>query len=348
MKTSSANISILHLLIKNKQWTEIIGINPNTVVRRLSIEDRLRLAYRIVINNLLDDRLRDYAVRLLYAFKQLFPSEWAANWKHEALLGVVCNLALKYDEKFFAFSRAAASVDPMPPRLAIELAGCYHAPGKPRVSREEAIALLEHVVAKYPYVDAILPLKSFYRGWRTCLKKARLVVIQCFVEKMESPEILPPCIHQEFTFTPPLSTNDFPSLAIPTKVTDKKQVQQLIRDSAWGRLCSLNPWDIVQVLSFKDSLRLVYRLIGDKSERQEFAVMLLYALKWCHYGEWLKDWHDDAFLGYACGKTSRPDEQVAAYLAAYDSPQEDLMSDRPLPSCVTEDYDFLRYTSGIG
>ena len=83
-----------------------------------------------------------------------------------------------------------------------------------------------------------------------------------------------------------------------------------------------NPEDIPQQFSFKDSLRIAYRLMYNDDwdhDLQDYAVELLCAIKEFHTAEWNNSWEYDALLGLACDVTGhKHDERFLAYKAAYD------------------------------
>jgi len=100
-----------------------------------------------------------------------------------------------------------------------------------------------------------------------------------------------------------------------------------------------NPEDIAKRFSFKDSLRIAYRLMYNDAwnyDLHDYAVDLFYAIREHHSEEWNSSWEYDALLGLACDITShKHDERFLAYKAAYDktaNPPPSLLIS--LASCV--------------
>ena len=73
----------------------------------------------------------------------------------------------------------------------------------------------------------------------------------------------------------------------------------------------MDPRRVVDRLSFRDALRACYRMLQASPQAQDYAIRLLYALRWGFYELWMKDWHCDALLGYACELTRRDEEKVS-------------------------------------
>lgn len=94
----------------------------------------------------------------------MYPKEWNANWKYDALLGYAYHIILKYDERYAAYKRAFDKIEPPPPELLVAMARCCIAPGKPPITEEEAISLVKQAIATAPYVEAVELLRGLYKS----------------------------------------------------------------------------------------------------------------------------------------------------------------------------------------
>lgn len=150
-------------LFLNREWKQIVKLfTVNQVVHGLLFEDCLRLAYRLLYNKEWDENLQEYAIQLLYAIRNYYPKEWDSSWKHDGFLGVACDIRFKFDEKYQAFKRAFEGLSNPPPELLIQLASCVDCPGKPPISRLEAIDLLKKAIKNHTYIDAVGQLHKIY------------------------------------------------------------------------------------------------------------------------------------------------------------------------------------------
>jgi len=68
--------------------------SPHEIVKTLSFKDALRLSYRLLYNDTWDEKLQEYAVKLLYETQSVYPEEWDKSWEYEALLGLAVILPL--------------------------------------------------------------------------------------------------------------------------------------------------------------------------------------------------------------------------------------------------------------
>lgn len=96
----------------------------------------------------------------------------------------------------------------------------------------------------------------------------------------------------------------------------------LFNNHLWGKLAnSYSPIEIAKSLSFKNGLRLAYRLLYNdawEEQLQEYAVNLLYEIRKVHQESWKESWEYDALLGLACYITLKYDERYEAYKQAFD------------------------------
>ena len=147
----------------NKKWEEIYSsYTPLEAAKKLDFKNGLIVAYKLLYNDRWEESLQKYAVKLLYALREMYPEDWDSSWRNDAFLGIACDILSNYDERYEAYARAYKKAVPPPPELLIELARCCICPGKPPISYDEAIALLEKSIQDRPYIDAIGLLKSLY------------------------------------------------------------------------------------------------------------------------------------------------------------------------------------------
>jgi hypothetical protein len=303
----------LNQLIEAKQWSKITCLDPDTVVSLVGFENSLRLANKLVTNDDNLDFSREYAVRLLYSAKQSSP-KWKNSWKYEAMLADLCAWAMKFSEGYFAGQRACAlASSPLPPELALQVGAGYGGPS-PHMSSQKKQELLEYALQDKPYANALYGLKHIYS--RLPEYKERFEEILKLIEEQgedfpEEPFFYPDCICEPFSFEPPFS-----KYFVLFKTISRQELLQRCKSQRWTELLLLNPTFIVENLSFKDILKLAYKLINTNIDCQRYSVRLLYALRSYNFEAWSKTWFHDVFLGYCCEAAGKYDEQFAAYFYA--------------------------------
>lgn len=187
-------------LFKNNSWEEVATSYPvHEVVKSLSFEDGLRLAYRLLYNDQWDETFQEYAVKLLYEIREVYPKKWNNSWEYDALLGSACNITLKHDERYQAYKKAFDNTSNPPPGLLIELARCSICPGSPPISYDDSIDLVKKALKKAPYADGIGLLSHLYslkddkkneEYWVKALKNCN--------QELVSPSIEPKFLVEEF------------------------------------------------------------------------------------------------------------------------------------------------------
>jgi hypothetical protein len=83
----------------------------------------------------------------------------------------------------------------------------------------------------------------------------------------------------------------------------EKDIIKSFAEHKYEKLISYSADEVSSQLSFKDGLRLAYRLLyNDKwdEEPQRYAVELLYSLRKRYTEQWNASWEYDALLGLAC------------------------------------------------
>lgn len=99
-----------------------------------------------------------------------------------------------------------------------------------------------------------------------------------------------------------------------------KKISDLIKKNDWSLIYkSYTTYQIVEELSFEESMRLAYQMLINKEgddDLMNFAVDLLQSIRKKHPRSWELDWKNDLFLGDACHITMRYDERYEAYKRA--------------------------------
>lgn len=148
---------------ENHQWKKIaLTYSSDEIVKLLSFRDCLRLSYRLLYNDEWDNKLQEYAVKLLNEIRKNFPNEWNYTWEYDALLGMACYVTHKYDERYEAYRRAFDKIKNPPPGLLIEFARSCICPGSPPISYDNAIDLVKKALEVAPYADGIGLLSHIY------------------------------------------------------------------------------------------------------------------------------------------------------------------------------------------
>lgn len=199
LKTMNSKNDILNLFESHSLEKLANFYSPSEIVKSLSFKDGLRLAYRLLYNNEWDEDLQEYAIKLLYEIRNIFPKEWNTSWEYDALLGLACYIRYRHEERYKAYKRAFDKTTNPPPRLLIELARCCICPGPPPISYDHAIDLVMKALKEAPYADGISLLciiystkgdkeKEFY--WSKVLENTK--------ENFNSPSIEPKFLLDEY------------------------------------------------------------------------------------------------------------------------------------------------------
>ncbi len=154
--------TILELFKTHKMKEISEKYQPNEIVYNLSFKDGMLLGYQLLLNEEMDDNLRDYAVKLLEEYRQAFPKEWDMDWRNDVFLGDAYYLIMKYEERYEAYMRAAKRVSPNPPALLVSLAGCYLFPGSP-ITLEEAEKFVLLALEKEKSIEAATLIRGIYK-----------------------------------------------------------------------------------------------------------------------------------------------------------------------------------------
>lgn len=130
-------------LIQRSDWNSVMQFyNVNTLAEVLAFKKAIILACHMLYNKNWDGEIQNYATDLLYAIRKHNSEKWNSCWKLDILLGLACEITLRYEEKYLAYKDASLKIHPIPAFLLVLLAGCYISPGIPPVNRKEAKNLL--------------------------------------------------------------------------------------------------------------------------------------------------------------------------------------------------------------
>lgn len=138
--------------------------SPHELLTSLSFEEAISTAYNMLYNDEWDESLQEYAANLLEELRKKYPREWNTNWKYDTLLENAYNIIFKHDDRYEAYKRAFDKVHPVPPELLVAIAECCIAPGKPPITREEAISLIKQAMQQTLYIEGVELLIGIYKS----------------------------------------------------------------------------------------------------------------------------------------------------------------------------------------
>lgn len=151
-------------LIKICDWKSIMqSYNVDTLAKIVPFREAIILACRMLYNKGWDGEIQNYATDFLQAIRKNSSKEWNACWKLDILLGLMCEITLRYEEKYLAYKDASLKVDPIPAFLMVLLAECYDSPGTPPVNRQEAKNLLLKALEIEKTIEGVSLLKRIYK-----------------------------------------------------------------------------------------------------------------------------------------------------------------------------------------
>jgi hypothetical protein len=154
--------SILELFKANKLKEISHKYKPNEIIKDLSFKDGMLLGYQLLLNDEMDDNLREFAVSLIEENRHAHPKEWDEDWRNDIFLGDAYYLIMKYDERYEAYKRASKKIHPLPPALLVSLAGCYLLPGSP-ITLDEAERLVLEALEKEKTIEAATLIRGIYK-----------------------------------------------------------------------------------------------------------------------------------------------------------------------------------------
>lgn len=130
-------------LIKTSDCNATINsYDVSTIAKALPFKDSVVLAYCMLYDKKWEADIQNFATDLLYAIRKNHVKEWNSCWKLDVLLGMACEITMRYEEKYLAYKNASQKTFPTPSSLKVLLAECYNSPGDPPISQQEAKKLL--------------------------------------------------------------------------------------------------------------------------------------------------------------------------------------------------------------
>ena len=301
---------LLSQVLTSEDFSKISAIDPSTMVTTLSFDNVIRLVTKIYALFTNDNAEPEYARRLLYTLKKKCCKRWSSDFRFEALLALVCRYADRYHEQFYALKRAFALIDPVPATLALDLAACSM-PGIHLLSWTEHVTLCRYALKQYPclrglemLITALEHMPESGHELNQCRRQLEKVIS---IWPYDAPPLLLPRSGEPYQF-------DSAELSVQFTITyaTSEDVYHCIEKDELVDLISIAAAWIARTLSFQESMRLAYQLLQGSEKLQEYALDLLYAVAIERVEFWLDDWRAEAFLGFACERTHKWDEQFAA------------------------------------
>jgi hypothetical protein len=138
--------------------------SASNLVDQLGFEASILVARDMLNDEEWDAALQEYAVQLLEGARGKFPDQWNSDWKYDAFLGYAYDIVSRYDERYVAYKRALEKANTPPPQLLVAIAGCCWMPGKPPISVNEAIELVQQAIKSVRYIEAVELLIGLYKS----------------------------------------------------------------------------------------------------------------------------------------------------------------------------------------
>lgn len=151
-------------LINEKSWSVLKNIPTDTIIALLDYQDCMFLAYDLFFQNSQDDECQDAAVRLFISIRDHFSEAWNADWKNDVLLGQLCGLTWRYNERYDCYKRAYNRLDDPPEYLLLLLSGCNNAPGIPPMTDQDSEMYLKQALDKKMSFEAAIKMRGIARS----------------------------------------------------------------------------------------------------------------------------------------------------------------------------------------
>lgn len=154
--------SFLELYKKNNLKVISQKYKPSQIMDFLSFKDGMIFCSKLLLNEEMDDDLRDYAVRIIEEYRRTYPKEWDKDWRNDIFLGDAYYLIMKYDERYKIYQKAFEKTLSRPPAILVSLAGCYLHPNSP-INIDEAEKLLLEALKKEKSIEAATLIRGIYK-----------------------------------------------------------------------------------------------------------------------------------------------------------------------------------------
>ena len=125
----------------------------------------------------------------------------------------------------------------------------------------------------------------------------------------------------------------------------------LVKEGSWQMLAkTYSPEKAVQGLSFRDALRVAYRLMYNEKwddGLQDYSIQMFEAIRSGYPEDWQSSWEYDALLGLACSIRYEHEKKYEAYKRAFDKSEDPpprlliemaRCADLPRPPPISYDY----------
>jgi hypothetical protein len=189
-------------LILTKNWKALTTqYSPDELSQILSFENGLKLAFKLLSNDQLDEDLQIFSTKLLESIRITHPKNWASSWRFDGFLGTAYDIILDYDKRYEALKRAMDQVTSPPSELLIAFARCADRPGEHPVPYDQAITFLKTAIKDTLYVDGVGALSLLYALKRDDENSQYWQSIFRTIEKTNkfSPSLEPEFVRKELT-----------------------------------------------------------------------------------------------------------------------------------------------------
>lgn len=150
-------------LIEHHQWREISQrYKPEELAKLFPFKEGMLLSYHILLNEQMDDDLREFAVQLIDKIRKLYPKDWSSDWKNDIFLGDAFYLVMRYKEQYEAYKHSFDKVFPKSPALLVSMAGCYTIPSSP-ITIEDAEKWVLEALQQEQTIEAAVLIRGIYK-----------------------------------------------------------------------------------------------------------------------------------------------------------------------------------------
>ncbi len=151
--------------MREENWLDITKkFDIKKVTKVLEFKECMSLAYDLFFKNFYDDDIQDFAVRLFFLIRDEYQSNWNDDWKNNVLLGELCGLTWRYNERYECYKTAYEQVVDPSDALLLLLAGCNSTPGIPPISDKEAEEFLKKAIEKKVTYESAIMMRGLYRN----------------------------------------------------------------------------------------------------------------------------------------------------------------------------------------
>lgn len=158
------NSQRLDFLKSKKEWDSISNeFTVKDICHLLNFESSMVLVYEMFVQNLDNDDILDFVIRLLLEIKKDYPEEWSSDWKNDVFLGKIFSYIWRYQEAYDQYKIAFEKLRDPPDSLLLLLAGCKNTPSPPPITNEESEKYLLKAIRKKITYEAALMMRELAR-----------------------------------------------------------------------------------------------------------------------------------------------------------------------------------------